>query len=281
MSWILPEPITTAMLRKLIAIVMAMVVVISLALWVLTRETFPDVLRIATAAKGGLYYQVGLILEPHLEARTGSDVRVLASRGSVENRELLLRGEADLAILQGGAIELDGLAVLAPIYRDFAHIIARRDGGITALGDLAGRRVVIGPQGSGMRETARTILEHYRIELTPVEPTHSYFRELLDDRTLDAAIVTTGLLNPDLGSVLATGEYDLIPILDADALSIRHRHFTPDKIPRGFYSEGPPVPPATVGTAAGGRANGRHRQLRRGPRRGLGPDRQGHPRGNL
>ncbi len=250
MGWILPEPMTTAVLRKLVAMLMAVVVVISLVLWFLTRETFPDVLRIATGAEGGLFYQVGLILESHLEARTGSDVQVLASRGSVENRELLLRSEADLAILQGGAIELDGLAVLAPIYREVAHVVVRRDGGVTALGDLAGRRVVIGPRGSGMRETAQTILQHYRIELTPVEPTHSYFRELLDDPTLDAAIVTTGLLNPDLGSVLATGEYDLIPILDAEALAIRHRHFTPDKIPRGFYSEGPAVPPVDVPTVA-------------------------------
>lgn len=100
-----------------------------------------------------------------------------------------------------------------------------------------------------MRTTARAILRHYRVEPAPVEPV-SYFGDLLDDGTLDAAIVTTGLLNPDLGRLLATGEYDLIPILDADALSIRHRHFTPVTIPRGFYLEGPAVPPADVPTVA-------------------------------
>lgn len=98
---------TTALLRKLVAIMMVVVVIASLALWLLTRETYPDVLRIATAAEGGLYYQVGTILEPHLEERSGRDVQVLISRGSVENRELLLRGETDLAIMQGGAVDLE------------------------------------------------------------------------------------------------------------------------------------------------------------------------------
>ncbi|MEM7350822.1 MAG: TAXI family TRAP transporter solute-binding subunit [Acidobacteriota bacterium] len=239
-----------ALMRKLVAGAMSIVVIGSLTAWFLTRETLPEVIRIATAEEGGFYYQVGLAIEPLLEQRTGVDVELLVSRGSVENRELLLSGAADLAILQGGAVDAGGLVALAPVYREPVHVIARQGSGVTELGDLAGRRVVLGPLGSGMRESAKAILQHYRIELTPAEPTRGYFKDLLAESDLDAAIVTTGLLNPDLGRVLASGRFELLPILDAEALSIRHHHFHPETIPRGFYLEGPPVPPSDVPTVA-------------------------------
>ena len=37
---------------------------------------------------------------------------------------------------------------------------------------------------------------------------------------VDAAIVTTGFLNDDLGRLLGTGEYALVPVLDARAIGI-------------------------------------------------------------
>ena len=103
-----------------------------------------------------------------------------------------------------------------------------------------------------MRQNANSVLRHYRIDFQALEQKDRYFGDLDKALSLDAAIITTGLLNPDLQRLLATGSFDLLPVLDARALSIRHHHFSPFEIPRGFFSEGEaqPVPPQDVLTVA-------------------------------
>ncbi|MEE8525369.1 MAG: TAXI family TRAP transporter solute-binding subunit, partial [Thermoanaerobaculia bacterium] len=228
---------------------MPVLLVGSVVAWYVTREKLPAKIRIATAMEGGLYYQVGVGLRPFLEQHAKREVEILVTQGSVEDRELLLRGEADLAILQGGAVELDGLVAVAPLYRDLVHVVVRRDRGLESIRDLQGRSVVLGPEGSGMRESAKAVLRHYGIEVADEGDSTRYFMDLATE-DLDAAVVTTGLLNPDLGELLASGSFTLLPVLDAEALAIRHRYFTPQEIPRGFYREGPPVPAENVPTVA-------------------------------
>ncbi len=237
------------MARKLSLVAIVLLLVGSVVTWYVTREKLPAPIRIATAMEGGLYYQVGVGLRPFLERHAQRDVEILVTHGSVEDRELVLRGEAELAILQGSAVELDGLIAVAPLYRDLVHVVVRSGQDLASIQDLQGRRVILGPEGSGMRESAKALLSHYGVEVAGGDDSRRYFKDLLTT-DFDAAIVTTGLLNPDLGEVLASGRFELLPVLGADALSIRHRYFTPHEIPRGFYREGPPVPPADVPTVA-------------------------------
>jgi len=79
---------------------------------------------------------------------------------------------------------------------------------------------------------------------------HRYFKSLLEDTALDAAIVTTGMDNPDLTQLLRTGQFDLLPIDVAKAISAHSVHFREYEIPRGYYSASPPVPAKSVTTVA-------------------------------
>ncbi len=236
--------------RTLFVVAIVFVMMGSLSVWYLTRDTTPANIRIATAAPGGLYYRVASVLAPHLEQETGGRVTVLETLGSVENRQLLETGDAHLAILQNGTVDLPGLVALTPLYRDVIQVVVRSGRRIATVRDLAGRRVAIGAVGSGMRQSAMELLEHYRVDLSSMTGTEGYFLDLLTDESLDAAIITSGLLNPDLRDLMATGEFELLPILDAEALTLSHAHFTAAEIPRGFYREGPPVPPEPVLTVA-------------------------------
>ncbi|MCZ7646527.1 MAG: TAXI family TRAP transporter solute-binding subunit [Planctomycetota bacterium] len=232
---------------------MVALLVVSLLGWYVTRESLPDSLAIATAAPGGQYHKFGTILQPHLERSAGRRVELRATAGSPENRELLLGGQVQLAILQSGSVPMEGLAALAPLYREALHVVVRAGSPIQGLGDLKGRKVVLGPEGSGMRQSALAILRHYRIEERELTAHAGYFLELEQDPSLDAALVTTGLENEDLRALLSTGQYALLPVLDAEAISIRAPYFEPIKIPRGLFHEGPPVPAEdtpTVGTTA-------------------------------
>ncbi len=224
--------------------------VISVLTWHYTRDVMPGEIRIATAVRGGLYHKLAEALTPHLRKRSGSYVHLLETEGTGENRRLLLDGEAELAVIQSGSVPMDGLTALAPLYREPILVVCRADAAITDIRDLAGRNVAIGPPGSGMRDSALRLLAHYRIDADGLGRNGSYFLDLLDDDSLEAAIITTGLVNPDLEQLLGSGRFRLIPILDADAFCLRHPSFEEFSVPRGLYAEGPPVPFEPVTTVA-------------------------------
>ena len=77
-----------------------------------------------------------------------------------------------------------------------------------------------------------------------------YFLDLLEDPTLDAAVVTTGLLNPDLKTLLGAGAFSLLPLDQADAFCMRHASFEPIEVPAGLFGVEEPIPPVALPTVA-------------------------------
>ena len=57
---------TTKTIRKWVTWIIAIVFVISLAVWLLGRDTLPRTVRIAAGEKEGLYYRLGIgQCDPH------------------------------------------------------------------------------------------------------------------------------------------------------------------------------------------------------------------------
>lgn len=154
-----------------------------------------------------------------------------------------------MAILQNGAVPMDGLTVVAPLHYDVVHVVVRRDRGIHSILDLEGKTVVLGPAGSGMRRSAEDVLDHYDLTDRVVDRSSAYFHDMLEDPSLDAAIVTTGVANTDLKQLLHSEDFELLP-LDAEALALKYAFFECFDVPRGLYAEGPPVPQTDVRTVA-------------------------------
>ncbi len=236
-------------LHRWVIVGLVVVFVASVGVWWNSRGRLPREVRIATAEPGGLYHRFAEVFAERFEAQTGRPVAVVPSRGSVQNLELLRNGEVDLAILQATSVPPETLGVIAPLYPEVVHVVAAAGSGIEAVGDLPGHRVSLGPEGSGMHVSALELLAHYRVDTTDLAETKRYFRELATGE-LDAAIVTTGIDNPDLMRLLAEEEVQLVPILDSGAIAIRRPLFVPYEIPRGLYDEGPPVPPEALETIA-------------------------------
>jgi TRAP-type uncharacterized transport system substrate-binding protein len=117
---------------------MVAVFVLSIVVWNVTRDRFPREIRIATAARGGLYYKVADALAPHIRQKTDRTVTLLETEGTADNRDRLLDGSADLAILQAGAVPMDRVMALAPLYHDVVVIVARKGRGVDCFRDLAG-----------------------------------------------------------------------------------------------------------------------------------------------
>lgn len=221
-----------------------------LTAWFATREPLPRTIWIATGKETGLYHEFGNALASRLESRSGRGVELQTTAGSQSNSQLLNRGEVDLAILQGGFLNPNEFSVVAPLYAEALHVIVRKGRGIEATGDLAGRNVALGPEGSGMRTGAQRFLRHYGIDPDGLKQNERYFTDLADDPSLDGAIVIAGFLNRDLQWLLGSGEFDLLPIEDAEAVALKDPHVRTFEIPRGLYAEAPAVPDRPVVTLA-------------------------------
>lgn len=237
---------------------MAAVFLMSVLFWVGPRDRVPAEIKIATGRKGGQYYAFGLLLAQTLEARDPNlSVEVVATDGSRENVDrLLIDEDVDLAILQGGSVDISGFGdvarpvIVAPLYPDIMHVIVRKGIGITNITNLKGRRVNVGGLKSGMRQSAQFLLQQYDILGDVVEAESNYFDSLPGDQTIDAAIVTSGVRNSDLRRILRTGDYELLPITDASAMEISDPYFREFQIPKGLFREQPPVPAEQVKTIA-------------------------------
>ncbi len=204
-----------------------------------THPPLPETITIASGHNQGLYNEFATLLQAPLEANTQSKVIVKETMGSQENHVLLKTGEADLAIIQAGAVDMDQIAALIPLYPDVVIPVVRIGSGIKRMEDLAGRKILIGPQFSGMRQSATNILDHYDLEIIDSE---APFEQLLHDSSYDGAIVTTGLFNDNLHEILSTGEFTILDIPHAPAIAQKYAYFSLFEIPAGLYAESPSIP---------------------------------------
>jgi TRAP transporter TAXI family solute receptor len=206
------------------------------SVWLAVERRPPREIRIATGKSNGMFHLYAETLRDALQAR-GRNVVLVPTEGTIDNVELVRNRQVDLGFVQSGVVPLHDIAVVAPLAREVVYVVVRRASNINQILDLKARRVVIGKLTSGMRSSATQILKHYRIELSDLVIHDGYFLDLIKDKTLDAAIVTTGFENRDLQTLLESNDFVLLPIHDASALALKHPHFQRFEIPEGLHRD--------------------------------------------
>jgi uncharacterized protein len=143
--------------------------------WRYVEPPPPQHLVLATGSEGGAYHAYGRRYRDELR-RAGIELELRPTAGSIENLALLARGEVDVAFVQGGTVPRapaggggdgdvrDGdvgevsYSGIASLYYEPLWIAHRIDQPLARVAELAGRRVQIGPEGSGTRAVALTLL---------------------------------------------------------------------------------------------------------------------------
>ncbi|MEO3868379.1 TAXI family TRAP transporter solute-binding subunit [Nonomuraea sp. B12E4] len=209
-------------------------------------------LRLATGSVGGPYEQFGDRLAVELR-REGLAVRVLRTAASVQNLAMMAGGRADagfaLADSADDAVRLrhQPVSALARVYLNYVHLVTRRGAGIAAVGDLAGRAVSIGEEGSGTAVTATRVLAAAGLAAPPEVSRLALETsiEALRGGGIDAFFWSGGVPTPALASL---GDIELVP-LESLVPVLRRRFgpvYEPVSVPAHVYGGAKPVP--TVGT---------------------------------
>ncbi|MCI4624835.1 MAG: TAXI family TRAP transporter solute-binding subunit [Candidatus Magnetoovum sp. WYHC-5] len=205
-------------------------------------ERLPDVIRIATGKKGGFFYTFSAHYAKYLEKQTGKKVELIETTGTGDNAELLLKNQADVALIAGGTVSMENLYAIAPLYDGVTNVIVRNDSKIESIKDMVGHKIAIGPANSGIHINALTILKSFDVDPSTLLETNRYFSDMLKDKTIEGAIVTTSIFSPDLRKVLATGDFKILPIEKVYAIALDNPFYEPYTIPQDLYKTAPAVP---------------------------------------
>jgi TRAP transporter TAXI family solute receptor len=206
-------------------------------------------LRIATGSPDGVYYAYGLGLAKAVDRHLPTlRARVLVTDASVENLRLVAADRADVAFaladaaddaVRGGGVFLKPLplVVLARLYDNYVQVVVRASSPIRSLADLAGRRVSVGPPGSGTGLIADRILllagTHVRRRRLDIEASAA----ALAARRIDAFFWSGGLPTPAISALRGRVAVRLVS-LGGVAARLRDSYdelYTETVVPRSVY----------------------------------------------
>lgn len=203
----------------------------------------------------GVYYPLAGAIS-NIAHKNLPDIKITveSSGASVANAKLIASGDADMAILQNDIAHyalqgvkpmfdkpVTNIRGITSLYQEHCQIQARRDAKIASVPDLKGKRVCVGPLGSGTEQNAMQILEAYGMkfdDFAKVERlTATESADYLKDGRIDAAFYSVGVGAAGLVDTAMTVDCVIVPIDGAprEALMKKYPFFTQAVVPKGAY----------------------------------------------
>lgn len=189
-----------------------------------------------TASAVGGWYVIGggicNVLNKNVEGLT---LTPQVTGGSVENVRLLDNKENELIMIGGGTADAAtrGIDPFSKKYDDIyglftfgataTHLVVRKDSNIKAIEDLKGKKVAIGPPGSGTERVAQVLFPLKNIEKDVVQLPMGFadMYDALRDKNIDAFLLQASPPGPALEELARTTEISLLNFDDEFIEAIR------------------------------------------------------------
>ena len=225
--------------------------------------------RIGTGGTAGTYYPIGGLLANAISNPPGSRpceqggscgvpglvATAVASNGSVANINAIVGGAMESGFSQSdvaywaytgtgvfeGKPKVPGLRLIANLYPESIHLVARKGAGIRTVADLRGKRVSLDEPGSGTLVDARIVLGAFGLadkdlKAEYLKPNQS--GDKLRDGALDAFFFVGGFPAGAIAELAASGAgIELVPIAgpEIDKMRAQYTFFATDTIPANVY----------------------------------------------
>ena len=225
--------------------------------------------RIGTGGTAGTYFPIGGLLANAISNPPGSRAcsdggscgvpglvaTAVASNGSVANINAIAGGSMESGFTQSdvaywahsgtgiyeGKPKVAGLRLIANLYPESIHLVARKGAGIKGVADLRGKRVSLDEPGSGTLVDARIIMGAFGITEKDVKPEYlkpNQAGDKLRDGGLDAFFFVGGYPAGAIAELAASGAgIELVPITgpEIDKMRGQYGFFALDTIPANTY----------------------------------------------
>jgi uncharacterized protein len=217
-------------------------------LWILVPPP-PKVIEMATGFPTGLYYQFGERLKTEV-ATEGVTLNVKATGGTIDNLALLAdpNSGVNFAMVQGGVADVSkypNLVSIAgmfyePVWVWYREAAFKSDGGrLQVLGQLKGKRVAIGNEGSGTLALSSALLKASGIsedELHAEKLKPDQAIEKIAKGDLDAVFIVAAAEAPVLDKFYQIPGIHVMNFDQADAYTRNMPYLSKVNVPRGLLS---------------------------------------------
>ncbi|WP_231970399.1 TAXI family TRAP transporter solute-binding subunit [Polynucleobacter necessarius] len=217
-------------------------------LWILVPPP-PKSIELATGFPTGLYYQFAERLKTEL-AKDGVGLDVRATGGTIDNLALLSdpKSGVNFAMIQGGVADVSKYPQLVsiagmfyePIWVWYRESTFKSDGGrLQVLGQLKGKRVAIGNEGSGTLALSTALLKASGIsesDFSPEKLKPDAAIDQLKSGKIDAVFIVAAAEAPILQKFYSIPEIRLMSFDQGDAYTRNLPYLSKVSVPRGLLS---------------------------------------------
>jgi hypothetical protein len=184
----------------------------------------------------------------------GIKVTAESSGASVANAKLIGAGDTDFAILQNDIANyayngvkpmfekpISNLRGVCTLFPEHVQLIARKDANIRSVADLKGKRVAIGPVGSGTAENVKQVLEAWGMTVDDLGKAQqlkaSQAADYIKDGRLDAAFFTVAVGAAVILDTALIVDINVVPISgpNVDKLIQKYPFYAKQVVPAGSY----------------------------------------------
>ncbi|WP_458097276.1 TAXI family TRAP transporter solute-binding subunit [Roseomonas sp. WA12] len=222
--------------------------------WRFVSPAPPDTVRFAVPADpNSSYAQTVDEYEKQLRAEDFKVERV-TSQGSADNVRLIREGRVDMALVQGGVAPAAGterLVTLGQVFFEPAWVFVRaQQGGGSPVQALRGQRVAVGPEGSGTRVLAMSLLAANGLGADAIQPVPlagNEAAEALATGQVQAAVLVAARPTDAINRLIRTEGVNLLNFGSrADAYAVHLPYLTPVRLPNGSLSLAEDLPRGDV-----------------------------------
>jgi TRAP transporter TAXI family solute receptor len=231
-------------------IILLTAIVIGAAFWIV-RPAPPDTITIVSGPSGSSF-RVTAEKYRKILARNGVKLRILPSEGSLDNLRMLSDPavQVDVGFVQGGVsqgMKLEHLVSLGSMFHEPLALFCRAGKPVERLSTLTGKRLAIGPEGSGTRVLALILLKANGIEpggaTTLLDLGGEEAAEALIGKKVDAAFLMGDSATPAMmRKLLWTPGVQMVNFSQAEAYARRYPYLNKINIPMGAFDFGKNVP---------------------------------------
>ena len=218
-------------------------------------------ITMGTAGVGGMNYPVGMAMAK-IWNNAIKDMKAvaIATAGAVQNIDMIRTNDIEVAVCRAneayrafnGVEKYEGTphtwlrSLTGGVMFDAKQVMALKDKGIDSIADFKGRRIAVGPVGSGGELDAREILAAYGLtydDITPEYVEASQAVDMMTDGLIDGAILGFTPGASAISELMITDKVVILPIDEKGYQSLKKinpqvgkRVLPPDTYPNQFYS---------------------------------------------
>lgn len=247
-------------LREYFLIIAPLAVLIVGAFWLafqFVEPAPPRTFTMSTGAESGGYHAFGKRYAAMI-TKSGIKLELKPSAGSIENLGRLTTAGSgvSVALLQGGIATPSGhpnLVSLGRLFLEPLWVFYRGNDTVDRLGQFKGQRIAVGPEGSGTRPLALSMLKLNDIDgstatLSPLAGDGAV--KALEAGEIDAAFFVVAPEAPVVQGLLRNPAIKLMSFAQAEAYTRRLPYLTRIVLPEGAVDMARNIPPRDVAMVA-------------------------------